>query len=65
MLEVDVVEDKSLLGLGHIEHVMHRVAPFLQRDHLPFVIIQFDIKRNMQRLFLRLFRGRRRTLADG
>ena len=64
-LEVDVVEHKSLLALGHIQHVMHRMAPFLQRDHLPFVIIQFDIERNVQRLFLRLFRGRRRTLADG
>ena len=64
-LEVNVVENKSLLRLGDVQHVMHRVTALLQRDYLAFVIVQFDVERNMQRLLLRLLSGRRRALADG
>ena len=54
-LEVDVVENKSLLRLGHVQYVMHRMAALLQRDHFAFVIVQLDIEWDMQRQLLRLF----------
>ena len=41
------------------------MTALLQGDHLTFVIVQLDGKRNMQRLFLSLLGGRRRALADG
>ena len=28
-LEIDVIEDKGLLCLGHVQHVMHRVTALL------------------------------------
>ena len=44
---------------------MQRMAALLQGDHLAFVIVQLNGKRDMQRLLLGLLGGRRRTLADG
>ncbi|MNP23228.1 hypothetical protein D3C76_1159300 [compost metagenome] len=64
-LEVDVIKDEGLFGLGHVQHVMHRMTALLQRDHFAFVIVQLDGKRNMQRVLLFLLGRRRRALADG
>ena len=44
---------------------MHRVTALLQRDDFAFVVVEFDIERNMQRQLLSLLSGRRRALADG
>ena len=64
-LEVDVIEDKGLLGLGHVQHVVYRVAALLQWNDFALVIVQLDAERNMQRVFLFLLCRRRRALADG
>ena len=64
-LEVDVIEDKGLLGLSHVQHVVYRVTALLERDDFAFVIVQLNAERNMQRIFLFLLRRRRRALADG
>ena len=64
-LKVDIIKDKGLFRLGDVQHRIHRMTAFLQRDHFAFVVIQFDGKRNMQRLFFCLIRRSRRTLADG
>ena len=64
-LEVDIIKDKGLFRLSDVQHGIHRMTAFLQRDHFAFVIIQFDGKRNMQRLFFCLIRRGWRALADG
>ena len=64
-LEVDIIKDKGLFRLSDVQHGIHRMTAFLQRDHFAFVIIQFDCKRNMQRLFFCLIRRSWRALADG
>ena len=64
-LEVDIIKNKGLFRLGDVQHGIHRMTAFLQRDHFAFVVIQFDGKRNMQRLFFCLIRRGWRALADG
>ncbi len=61
-LEIDVIKHKALELFGDVQHVMHRMTVVLQRNHLAFVIVQFDIERNMQRQLLFLIGGDRRVL---
>ena len=44
---------------------MDRMTVMLERDHLAFVVVKFDIERNMQRVLLTLLSRGRRSLADG